>query len=117
MEKTLNEMHVRAARAAGVGRARLIAQHVFRPSASLVIALLGLDLPVVVSGAIVIEVIFAWPGVGRLTAGAVLGGDYPLALAATLLTAGLVLLGRLVSEWLTGLVDPRLRNLATRAGS
>lgn len=117
METMLEEMHVRAARAVGVGRTRLIAQHVFRPSAALAIALLGLDLPVLVSGAIVIEIIFAWPGVGRLTAGAVLGGDYPLALAATLLTAALVLLGRLVSESLTRWVDPRIEDGAAQVES
>ena len=69
-----------------------------RPSIGPAAALFGLDLPILVSGAIVVEVIFAWPGLGRLTADAVLGGDYPLALASTLLSATVVIIGRLVAQ-------------------
>ena len=107
MERVLNDLHVRSARAIGGGGLRLLAQHVLRPSLSPAVALFAVDLPVIVSGAIVVEVIFAWPGVGRLTADAVLGADYPLALAAALLSATVVLLGRLLAEGLAHVIDPR----------
>ena len=61
----------------------------------------------IVSGAIVVEVVFAWPGVGRLTAEAVLGADYPLALALSLLSGSTVILGRIAAEYLAATLDPR----------
>ena len=73
-------------------------RHVLHPNAGITLSLLGLDLPVVVSGAIVIEVVYAWPGVGQLAASSVLGSDYPLALAICALSAGAVVLGRLGAE-------------------
>ena len=107
MEQVLGDLHVRSARAFGAGGYRLLARHVLRPSLSPAVALFAVDLPVIVSGAIVVEVIFAWPGVGRLTADAVLGSDYPLALAAALLSATVVLFGRLLAEGLARVIDPR----------
>jgi peptide/nickel transport system permease protein len=107
MQRVLGDLHVRMARAVGSGGVRLMVRHVLRPSLSPAVALFALDLPVLVSGAIVVEVIFAWPGVGRLTADAVLGSDYPLALAAALLSGTVVLLGRLLAETLARVIDPR----------
>jgi len=107
MTRVLNDPHVRSARAAGAGGLRLLRQHVLRPSLGPAIALFALDLPVIVSGAIVVEVIFAWPGVGRLTAEAVLGSDYPLALAAAMLSVVVVLIGRLGAELLVRKVNPQ----------
>ena len=89
---------VRAARARGLAGLALLLRHVLRPTLGLAAGLFAVDLPVVVSGAIVVEVLFAWPGVGRLTAQAVLESDYPLALAAVLLAACAVLAGRLAAE-------------------
>jgi len=97
MEQVRRSPHVRAARAAGGGGLLLLWNHVARPSLGPAIALFVLDLPVLASGAIVVEVIFAWPGLGRLTAEAVLGADYPLALAAAMLSTTIVILGRLLA--------------------
>jgi peptide/nickel transport system permease protein len=107
MERVLDDPHVRSARAAGAGGVRLFGQHVLRPSLGPAIALFVLDLPVLVSGAIVVEVIFAWPGVGRLTAEAVLASDYPLALAAAMLAAVVVVGGRFLAEALAHAMHPR----------
>jgi peptide/nickel transport system permease protein len=107
MEGVLDSPHVRSARAAGGGGLRLFTQHVLRPCLGPAIALFALDLPVLVSGAIVVEMIFAWPGVGRLTAEAVLSADYPLALAASALSVTVVLLGRFAAEALARALDPR----------
>jgi len=109
LSRALNEPHVRAARARGAHGWKLLLHHVLRPSLGPVIALLGIDLPVLASGAIVVELLFAWPGIGRLTVEAVLGADYPLALGTAVLSCAVVLLGRLLAETLEWLVDPRSR--------
>jgi len=112
MARALAAPHVLAARATGSGGARLIAQQVLRPSAGPAVALFGLDLPILVSGAIVVEVVFAWPGIGSLTAAAVLESDYPLALASALLTSFFVVLGRQVSTVLGRALQPALASTA-----
>jgi len=106
MDQVARSPHVRAARAAGGSGPSMLWNHVARPSLGPALSLFVLDLPVLASGAIVVEVIFAWPGLGRLTAEAVLGADYPLALAAALLSTTLVIAGRLVMELVTRLTNP-----------
>lgn len=86
--------HLLGARARGVGRLSYAWNHGLRPALSPILTLVGLDLPLLVSGAVVAETLFAWPGLGRLTATAVLEQDYPLALAAIVLTAVAVVVGR-----------------------
>lgn len=111
-ERMLDAPHVRSARARGGGWLRVLATHVVRPSLTPTLALLGLDLPVLISGALVVETAFAWPGLGRITAQAVLASDYPLALAVSVLAATSVVGGRLVSEALAKWIDPRLEDPA-----
>jgi peptide/nickel transport system permease protein len=107
MQSTLAAPHVRTARASGSAGLPLVVRHVLRPSAGPTLSLLGLDVSVLVSGALVVEMVFAWPGMGRVTAEAVLGSDYPLALAASVLAAALVILGRTGSEMLAARLDTR----------
>ena len=109
MQQVFRSPHVRAARAAGAGGLGLLWNHVARPSLGPAIALFVLDLPLLVSGAIVVEVIFAWPGLARLTAEAVLGADYPLALAAATLSTMIVIVGRLVAGQVARAVHPAQR--------
>jgi ABC-type dipeptide/oligopeptide/nickel transport system permease component len=106
MERTLADPHVRAARASGSMGFRLYATHVLRPRLGASIALLALDLPVLVSGAVVIEIVFAWPGLGRLSAEAIQGHDYPLALAAATLSVAAVVFGRFAAETVTRRLTP-----------
>ena len=61
------------------------------------------------SGALVVEVVFSWPGLGRLTFDSILSRDYPVVLATTALTGILVVLGNLVADLLHGVADPRAR--------
>ena len=70
---------------------------------------LGLSLPTLFSGAVFIEAIFAWPGVGRVLVEAVQARDYPVVMAATAVSALLVVLGNLLAEALVRVVDPRAR--------
>jgi peptide/nickel transport system permease protein len=111
----LGEEFVRAARARGASGARILWRHALPAAAGPVITLAGLQLPVLVSGAVVVEVVFGWPGMGRVTYDAVLAQDLPVVLAAVLLSTILVIAGSLLADLGLAVVDPRLR--AGRASS
>jgi peptide/nickel transport system permease protein len=91
-------------------------RHVLRNALIPVLTLLGLSLPALFSGAVFIEAIFAWPGVGRILVEAVGARDYPVIMAATAVSAILVVLGSLLAEALAAWADPRLR-MAQPAGT
>ncbi len=101
--------HVAIARAKGLSPSQVTARHVLRNALIPVLTLLGLSLPALFSGAVFIEAIFAWPGVGRIMVEAVGARDYPVIMAATTVSAVLVVAGNLLSEALTAWADPRLR--------
>jgi peptide/nickel transport system permease protein len=97
------------ARARGVGPARLLLRHHLRNGLIPVVTLLGLSLPALFSGAVFVEGVFAWPGVGQLLIQAVRARDYPVVMAATTVSAILVVLGSVAAEVLLHRVDPRTR--------
>jgi peptide/nickel transport system permease protein len=101
--------HVAIARAKGLAPYQVTMRHVLRNALIPVLTLLGLSLPALFSGAVFIEAIFAWPGVGRIMVEAVGARDYPVIMAATTVSAVLVVAGNLLSEALTAWADPRLR--------
>ncbi len=98
-----------AATARGVPPRRLFWVHSLRPALLPVVTLIGLAVPALVSGALVIEVIFSWPGMGRVMWTAATARDVPVVLATTLLAAGAVMLGTLLADVLYMAVDPRVR--------
>jgi peptide/nickel transport system permease protein len=100
------------ARAKGLSRRSVLLRHALPNALIPVLILLGLSLPALFSGAVFVESIFAWPGVGRMLVTAVQARDYPVILAATTISAGLVVLGSLVADVLVVLADPRLREAA-----
>jgi peptide/nickel transport system permease protein len=100
---------VTVARAKGLSETRVMLRHVLRNALVPVVTLLGLSLPTLFSGAVFIEAIFAWPGVGRVLVEAVQARDYPVVMAATAVSALLVVLGNLLAEMLVRWVDPRAR--------
>jgi peptide/nickel transport system permease protein len=100
---------VAIARAKGLSPTRVAMRHVFRNALIPVLTLLGLSLPALFSGAVFIEAIFAWPGVGRVLVEAVQARDYPVVMAATAVSAVLVVLGNLLAEGLVAWADPRVR--------
>jgi peptide/nickel transport system permease protein len=100
---------VRAARARGIAAPRILARHVLRNALLPVITLLGLALPALFSGTVFVEVIFAWPGMGRELVGAVAARDYPVVLAGTAVFGALVVVGNLLADLLYAAADPRLR--------
>jgi peptide/nickel transport system permease protein len=106
--------HVTIARAKGLSPTQVTIRHVLRNALIPVLTLLGLSLPALFSGAVFIEAIFAWPGVGRIMVEAVGARDYPVIMAATAVSAILVVLGNLLAEALAAWADPRLRTTQAR---
>jgi peptide/nickel transport system permease protein len=104
--------YVRTARAKGLSPGRVTGRHVLRNALLPVITMLGLSLPALFSGAVFVEVIFAWPGVGRQLVGAVAARDYPVVAAGTAVFGALVVVGNLVADLLYAAADPRLRRTA-----
>ncbi len=105
----LSEDYIRTARAKGLGESRVVWLHAMKNAAIPLVQILGLSLPFLLSGSLVVEVVFSWPGMGRPTYEAVRAYDYPLVLAATALAGVLVVLGNLVADLLHAALDPRVR--------
>jgi peptide/nickel transport system permease protein len=101
--------YVTVAQAKGLSPVQVTVRHVLRNALIPVLTLLGLSLPALFSGAVFIEAIFAWPGVGRIMVEAVGARDYPVIMAATAVSAMLVVIGNLLAEALAAWADPRLR--------
>lgn len=103
---------VRTARAKGLHPGTVELRHVLRNALLPVVTLLGLSLPALFSGTVFVEVIFAWPGMGRVMVEAVGARDYPVVMATTAIFALLVVLGNLLADLLYAVADPRLRGTA-----
>ena len=101
---------VTTARAKGLPPAVVLLRHALRNALIPVLTLLGLSLPALFSGAVFVEAVFAWPGVGRILVEAVQARDYPVVMAATTVSAILVVLGNLLGDLLLAWVDPRIRH-------
>lgn len=99
---------VQTARAKGVSSIAVEMRHVLRNALLPIITLLGLSLPALFSGTVFVEVIFAWPGMGRVMVDAVGGRDYPVVMAITAIFASLVVIGNLLADILYGVADPRI---------
>jgi peptide/nickel transport system permease protein len=102
--------YVLAARARGASRARAIWGHAFPNALLPVITLAGLLLPALLSGSVIVERIFAWPGLGRLYFDSILARDYPVILALSLLSAVATLAATLVADVALAAADPRVRD-------
>jgi ABC-type dipeptide/oligopeptide/nickel transport system permease component len=105
----LRELYVMAARARGVSRARAVLKHAFRNSLIPIVTVLGLQLGAVLTGAVITETIFAWPGVGRLLIQSIGFRDYPLVQGCILLIALTYVSMNLLTDLAYGLLDPRIR--------
>ncbi len=107
--EVIGQDYIRTARAKGLREGTVIWRHALRNALLPVITLLGLYLPLLIGGTVVIEVVFAWPGMGRLLYDGILARDYPLVTAASFLFAVIVLAGNLLADLLYAAVDPRIR--------
>lgn len=109
MLDVLGQPFVAAARAKGLPPPVVLRRHVLRNALIPVITLLGLSLPALFSGVVFVEAVFAWPGVGGVLVQAVQARDYPVVMAATTVSAVLVVAGNLLADVFVAAVDPRVR--------
>jgi peptide/nickel transport system permease protein len=108
MLEVLGLPYIVTARAKGLAE-RDVTWHAWRNALFPVITLFGLWLPILVTGSVFVEAVFAWPGLGSLAAAAVWGRDYPVLMGASLLVAALVVSGGFITDIAYGLLDPRVR--------
>ena len=108
MLETLAEDYIRTARAKGLPEAVVVLKHALRNSLLPLITLLGFSLPNLFSGALLVETIFNYPGLGLLFYNAALQRDYPVVLGGVLMIGVLTVLGNLLADILYALVDPRI---------
>jgi ABC-type dipeptide/oligopeptide/nickel transport system permease component len=105
----LRELYVVAARARGASRIRAVVRHAFRNSLIPVVTIIGLQFGAVLTGTIITETIFAWPGVGRLLIQAINFRDYPLVQGCILFISVTYVMMNLLTDITYGLLDPRIR--------
>jgi peptide/nickel transport system permease protein len=108
MEEVMRQDYIRTARAKGLPSGRVIWHHAFRNTLIPLVTLLGLSLPHLLGGAVILEQIFAWPGMGRLFFEALSQHDYDTIMGLTLMFSVLTLLGQLLADVLYAVVDPRV---------
>ena len=101
--------YVRTARAKGLHESSVVLRHILRNAILPIITLVGLDIPWFLSGVVLIEAVFAWPGLGKLAVDAVRNVDVPLILGTVLFTALIVVVSNIVTDLLYAFVDPRIR--------
>ncbi|ANW21739.1 ABC transporter permease [Streptomyces clavuligerus] len=104
----LDEDPVRGARARGLGERTVLLGHALRSGLLPVLTLIGSRVPELITGALLVETVFSWPGVAAATVEAALAADFPLLAALTVLATAAVLAGNLLSDLLYGLADPRV---------
>lgn len=109
MLEVLSQDYVRTARAKGLAERVVVNRHALRNALIPVVTILGLQLGTLLSGAVLTETVFAWPGIGRLLVEAVLARDYPVIQGATLLIAATFVALNVLVDVLYGLLDPRIR--------
>jgi peptide/nickel transport system permease protein len=109
MLEVLRQDYIRTARAKGLSERNVILKHGLRTALLPVVTLFGMYFPLLLSGTVFIEVVFAYPGMGKLLVDAVLSGDFPVVLAVSFLFGVAVVVGNLLADLLYGFVDPRIR--------
>jgi peptide/nickel transport system permease protein len=108
MRDALAQDHIRTARAKGASEARVIWHHALRSALVPIATILALSFGGLVSGAVVVETMFAYPGMGKLIFDAVMGNDYNLALAGLLLATAVTMLANFAADLAYGWLDPRV---------
>ena len=104
----LQQDYLRTARAKGIGRFRVINKHALRNALVPIVTVIGMEIPTLFGGAVIIEQVFSWPGLGLMTMSAISSRDYPVIMGVCLLSAVVVLVANLVTDILYALVDPTI---------
>jgi peptide/nickel transport system permease protein len=109
MLEVLNQDYIRTARSKGLPDRMVVLKHALRNAAIPVVTVAGLQLAAMMGGTVVTEIVFAWPGVGRLTLDAIAGRDYPVAMTAIIFIAFVFIVVNFVVDLTYSLIDPRVR--------
>lgn len=110
MLETLHGPFLKTFRALGVSNVRIVLSHALRNALLPIITVVGMQIPMLLGGSIVVEQIFNWPGLGLMTMSAILDRDYPVIMAMCLISAIMVLISNLIADVLYAVVDPRVRD-------
>lgn len=105
----LQQDYLRTARAKGIGYKRVIWKHAMRNALLPIVTVIGMQIPMLFGGAVIIEQVFSWPGLGLMTMTAIMGRDYPVIMGVCLLSALVVLVSNLITDILYALVDPTIQ--------
>ncbi|WP_442483865.1 ABC transporter permease [Aeoliella sp. SH292] len=108
MQEVIRQDYIRTAKAKGLGERSILVKHAFRNTLIPLVTLIGLTLPSLLSGAILLEMIFSWPGMGTLFFESLSERDYPTIMGLTLMFSVLTLAGQLLADILYAVVDPRV---------
>jgi peptide/nickel transport system permease protein len=109
MLEVIHQDYIRTARAKGLSEDRVYYKHGFRNALLPFVTMFGLILPGLIGGSVIIESIFAWPGMGRMGYEAILARNYPIIITLNFIAAVLTLIGTFISDLLYMVVDPRIR--------
>ena len=109
MLEILEMDYLRTARAKGIGRFRVINKHALRNALLPIVTVIGMQIPTLFGGAVIIEQIFSWPGLGLITMNAITGRDYPVIMGVCLLSAVVVQVSNLLTDIVYALVDPTIK--------
>ena len=105
----LSQDYLRTARAKGIGEKLVIIRHAFKNALIPIITVVGMQIPMLFSGAVIVELLFSWPGLGLMTMSAILSRDYPVIMGVCLMSAVVVLLANLITDILYAVADPTIR--------
>ena len=105
----LQQDYLRTAKAKGIGYRRVIWKHAMRNALLPIVTVIGMQIPMLFGGAVIIEQVFSWPGLGLMTMTAIMGRDYPVIMGVCLLSAVVVLISNLITDILYALVDPTIQ--------
>lgn len=109
MLDVIHQDYLRTARAKGLAERSVIYRHGLRNALIPLVTMLALDMPYIITGAVFVEMIFSWPGMGRLYYQSALQRDYPVLMAILILSAGFIIISNLVADLLYAVLDPRIR--------
>jgi peptide/nickel transport system permease protein len=109
MLEVIRQDYIRTARAKGLSDNKVIFKHALRNALLPVVTIIGFSIPALIGGALLVETIFALPGMGRVTIEAIFSRDYPLIIANTFLSGTMIIIGNLVADVLYAIVDPRIK--------
>lgn len=109
MLEILQQDYLRTARAKGIGNLKVINKHALRNALVPIVTVIGMEIPVMFGGAVIVEQVFSWPGLGLMTMSAITSRDFPVIMGVCLLSAVVVLIANLITDILYALVDPTIQ--------